>query len=451
MSIELRILSGSRAGQTEAFEKPLITIGRHPESDLKFDPKADLDVSTRHGDIRTDDGRYSVRDNESTNGTYVNGQRVPPGESRELRSGDVIAFGAHGPTVSVRIANSRTTPFGERVTAPIPTPAIGTEAQSPPRRPTQERVAVAVAEQTRGLKLAFGAAIVVALGIGGGLYWMGHREAAASDARLQAATTAYETSSKQLAARLQTTNDTALIRNLEREKDSLIQLARGAKGTDAAVVQQALQHHENATRAIGEMDTPAVVAANNAAIALIRAETGPDSALEATGFGVSPSGAVITNRHVIEANGKRSARVQVKFADTPVWRKAHVVRVPDDATVDLALLQIDEPGAYPVVRGVAPSVDVPVGGAIASLGFPLGTELPMEGARATATLTIGTVSKSVAELLQIDSYASHGSSGSPVFDGHGHVVGAIYGGPREAAGRIVYAVPSPLIAALIRK
>jgi S1-C subfamily serine protease len=52
-------------------------------------------------------------------------------------------------------------------------------------------------------------------------------------------------------------------------------------------------------------------------------------------------------------------------------------------------------------------------------------------------------------VLQIDSYATHGSSGSPVFDARGEVVGVIYAGPREAQGRIVYAVPSPHIVALI--
>src|SRR3569833_234638 len=107
MSIELRILSGSRAGQTELFEKTVVAVGRHPASDLQFDPKVDLDVSTRHGEIRGDNGRYEVVDNRSTNGTFVNGERIPSGGSRELRSGDVIGFGSQGPTVAVRIANSR--------------------------------------------------------------------------------------------------------------------------------------------------------------------------------------------------------------------------------------------------------------------------------------------------------------------------------------------------------
>jgi S1-C subfamily serine protease len=450
MSIELRILSGSRAGQTQMFEKSVIAVGRHPMSDLQFDANQDLDVSTRHGEIRGIDGRYTIHDSDSTNGTFVNGQRIAKGGSRELRSGDVIGFGAHGPTVSVRIADSKTTPIGDRVTEVVPTPALGIPKQAPipPRRPTTERVAIAVAEQTRGLKIAVAAAIVVFGGLGAGLYWMGHREAAASDAKLQTIMAAYDQSSKDLQARVAATNDTTLIRNLQHQRDSLMKAAREAKGGEAAVIQQAIQRKQTAARAIGEMDAPALVGANNPGLAFIRADIG-DEAFEATGFNVAANGVIVTNRHVVENPKGKATKILVKFADTPTWLRAHLVRVPSDTSIDLALLQIDDPGKYPAVSGVASTVDVPVGAAIASIGFPLGSDLPMAGSRATTTLLLGTVSKTVPDLLQIDSYASHGSSGSPVFDGHGHVIGVIYGGPREAAGRIVYAVPAAQLSALI--
>src|SRR6476620_7788430 len=98
MPIELRILSGARGGQTEAFEKSVVAIGRHPMSDLRFDPTRDLDVSTKHAEIRGVDGRYTLYDAASTNGTFVNGERLRA--PRELREGDVITFGAQGPEVS---------------------------------------------------------------------------------------------------------------------------------------------------------------------------------------------------------------------------------------------------------------------------------------------------------------------------------------------------------------
>ena len=60
---------------------------------------------------------------------------------------------------------------------------------------------------------------------------------------------------------------------------------------------------------------------------------------------------------------------------------------------------------------------------------------------------VGTVSKLLPETLQLDGFAAQGSSGSPVFDARGFVVGVIYGGATESAGRIVYAVPSARLAA----
>ncbi|MGH7616065.1 MAG: FHA domain-containing protein, partial [Gemmatimonadaceae bacterium] len=128
MPIELRILSGARAGHSESFEKSVIAVGRHPMSDFRFDPKQDLDVSTRHGEIRCVDGRYSVLDSNSRNGTFVNGQRVTPGGSRELRDSDVIAFGAHGPTVSVTLPGLVSMPADAKV--PAASPPAGVAAQS---------------------------------------------------------------------------------------------------------------------------------------------------------------------------------------------------------------------------------------------------------------------------------------------------------------------------------
>src|SRR5512140_3762559 len=99
MRIELRILSGARAGQTEVFDQATILVGRQPASHLRFDAHVDLDVSGHHAEIRERDGRFYVVDTDSTNGTYVNG--IPVRET-VLKDGDIIAFGRNGPTVEVR-------------------------------------------------------------------------------------------------------------------------------------------------------------------------------------------------------------------------------------------------------------------------------------------------------------------------------------------------------------
>jgi pSer/pThr/pTyr-binding forkhead associated (FHA) protein len=102
MSIELRILTGARGGLRERFDKRVIALGRHMQSDLRFDPNTDLDVSAHHAEIIAGpNGAYLVRDSRSTNGTFVNGTRIT-GE-QPLASGDIIWLGAEGPQVEVRL------------------------------------------------------------------------------------------------------------------------------------------------------------------------------------------------------------------------------------------------------------------------------------------------------------------------------------------------------------
>src|SRR5690348_3222018 len=113
MPIELRILTGARAGQSDYFEKNVISIGRHPSSDFLLDIKRDLDVSRRHGEIRFTGSGYRVYDKDSTNGTFVNDVQLEPGGNQDIEDGDTVRFGAQGPTVSVVITGvaRRTTPL----------------------------------------------------------------------------------------------------------------------------------------------------------------------------------------------------------------------------------------------------------------------------------------------------------------------------------------------------
>ena len=64
---------------------------------------------------------------------------------------------------------------------------------------------------------------------------------------------------------------------------------------------------------------------------------------------------------------------------------------------------------------------------------------------ARASLGVGTVSKVLPELIQIDAWAGQGSSGSPVFNAQGEVAAVIFGGAKDSGGRIVYAVPATAI------
>jgi hypothetical protein len=68
--------------------------GIHPEIDLTG-PPADPGVSRLHVVlVAAPDGTWSVVDPGSANGTLVNGDEIPAGETVPLRDGDVIHLGA---------------------------------------------------------------------------------------------------------------------------------------------------------------------------------------------------------------------------------------------------------------------------------------------------------------------------------------------------------------------
>jgi CRP-like cAMP-binding protein len=67
--------------------------GIHPDIDLtEEDPQ--LSVSRRHARILCEHGRYFlVEENGVANGTYIKGDRLAPGDARELKPGDRVGFG----------------------------------------------------------------------------------------------------------------------------------------------------------------------------------------------------------------------------------------------------------------------------------------------------------------------------------------------------------------------
>ena len=65
----------------------------HPDIDLT-DEDPQLSVSRRHARILCEHGRYFlVEENGVANGTYIKGDRIAPGDTRELKPGDRVGFG----------------------------------------------------------------------------------------------------------------------------------------------------------------------------------------------------------------------------------------------------------------------------------------------------------------------------------------------------------------------
>lgn len=75
-------------GQRYSLNADSIVLGRSSESDIVVD---DTGVSRRHVEVRRSQGRFYAVDLGSTNGSYVNGERV--NGSAELLDGSVISMG----------------------------------------------------------------------------------------------------------------------------------------------------------------------------------------------------------------------------------------------------------------------------------------------------------------------------------------------------------------------
>jgi ABC-type multidrug transport system ATPase subunit/pSer/pThr/pTyr-binding forkhead associated (FHA) protein len=68
--------------------KPQLSIGRAPDNDIRLDG---LQISNRHARFTCTNGSVAVEDAGSTNGVYVNGERI--GGKRDVQPSDVIQIG----------------------------------------------------------------------------------------------------------------------------------------------------------------------------------------------------------------------------------------------------------------------------------------------------------------------------------------------------------------------
>jgi len=82
-------------GNVEVPAGTSLLLGRDPSESLVAAAFASFDnVSRRHATVSVDDaGHASIRDEHSTNGTFVNGDRVLPGTAVRLADGDVVRLG----------------------------------------------------------------------------------------------------------------------------------------------------------------------------------------------------------------------------------------------------------------------------------------------------------------------------------------------------------------------
>lgn len=101
VKLVIRHKSGSKANQVESFPlegRSEITVGRDIKCDVNFDQTKDDLVSRRHSRItitETDPLTLRIEDLESSNGTFLNGEKIVG--AKELLPEDVVELGKGGP------------------------------------------------------------------------------------------------------------------------------------------------------------------------------------------------------------------------------------------------------------------------------------------------------------------------------------------------------------------
>ena len=474
MKAQFKFLSGARAGQVEAFRKGYIGLGRHPLSDVRFDAERDLDVSSRHAAIVRKTEGFVLQDLGSRNGTFVNGKRIT-GDT-PLKDGDVIGFGANGPVLEFAVieadADLPTTTAAEGMAARASTPREVVRAtpaspplHSPSRQSTGVRIAVEVARQTAQLRRTTKVLIVLLLLVGTGFSWMqwDGRRRAHELTQLQARADSLLIESRDMTTRFRSelqgvrdalttsqTETTRLRRELDGSSGDASSVARLRSELDAAERRQ----HALAG-AVGGVNYRAISHRNQEAVAIVIVEFTDGDRFSGTAFSVDSMGTMVTNKHILvgEDGTKTAKRIGIIFSgSTQMWR-GEMIGVSPEA--DLGVLRVLIKGGTPRVAGIAKTREgIERGDPVAILGYPLGFDLPMEAQGghpiAEPTLTVGTVSKALTSVVQVDAYGAPGSSGSPIFDRDGRVIAILYGGERESNGKIIFAVPAYQAAEYLR-
>jgi len=163
--------SGPTPGATFSLEGDQLTIGRDSSSAVAIN---DAEISRKHARMTFQGGKYVIEDLGSTNGTFVNGQRLV--SPVVLKSGDVVSFGEQivlmyealsadpGETMISRKGPQRPVPAAAPVQAPAPAPA-------PQQYYTPPIAAGSVAKKTNWTPIFIGAGVLLAICLCIGALW----------------------------------------------------------------------------------------------------------------------------------------------------------------------------------------------------------------------------------------------------------------------------------------
>ena len=169
-----------------------------------------------------------------------------------------------------------------------------------------------------------------------------------------------------------------------------------------------------------------------------------------SGFVVSPDGYVVTNNHVITADGQ--GQVESITVTMPDGTEYPAKLAGRDAASDLAVLKIDAGKVLPFVK-FGDSRSARVGDWVIAIGNPFGLGGTVTSGIISAVYRATGSGSAYDRYLQTDASINRGNSGGPMFDMKGNVIGinnAIFS-PTGGSVGIGFAIPAEVAAPIVEK
>jgi pSer/pThr/pTyr-binding forkhead associated (FHA) protein/S1-C subfamily serine protease len=418
-----------------------VLLGRAATCTIPLRTVADTVVSARHASVAFDEaGAATISDLGSRNGTFVNGQQIRG--PAMLKLGDRIMLGWHGPLFEVRVLGGARLAEGEGA-------AYRPELQPPKTLAGMVQVARGDAgarghnrvvsfarslarqmarESSRTFRVG-ALAVIAALVLTVALVWRSAaRERASAEQRLAGAERAF--AAQLAAASAAQMRADSVIGRLRRD------LASARRASVPNTVVESLETQLKSAEARAAAPTSSATVAdfsrvsreNQGAVGLVIARYPADSVM-GSGFVITPSGYLLTSGHVVRDPARGAPRaLEVVMADSRAPLPADLVAASDLADEDIAVLKIRNYRG-PVVRALDwAGTGVQQGAPAALIGFPRGTELAFDRAGVVrTTMFAGVIAKATREWIEFAGFTDAGSSGSPVFNAGGAVIGVHYG------------------------